>query len=143
MIKKLLLVFSLLLLAASACSDGTGGSVSGTRQSCQSIGGSITCEGGINRLSGTFTHEVETSFYNDGDTVRVDAEFTVESGQMKVSIQAPDGSLTEAEASPGTPATLSGMASVESTWEENVIPITLQALDGNVEGISFEISINK
>lgn len=143
MIKKLLMALTFVLLIASACTGGTGGSVSGTRQSCQSSAGSINCEGTINRLSGRFTHEVETTFYNDGDAAFVEARFDIEAGQMQVSITAPDGSQTTAEALPGTPAHLSGLATVTSAWEANGIPITLEALDGNVEGISFDINISQ
>ncbi len=143
MIKKMLMAVTFLLLTASACTGGTGGSVSGTRQSCQSSAGSITCQGTINRLSGRFTHEVETTFYNEGDTVLVEARFDIEAGQMLVSNTAPDGSQTTAEAMPGTSANISGLATVVSSWDANAIPITLEALDGNVEGISFDITISQ
>lgn len=141
--KKLLLILTTLLLAAIACSGGTGGSVSGTRQSCQSSGGSGTCEGGINRLSGTFTHKVETSFYRKGDAVQVEANFTVESGRMKITLEAPDGSLTTAEASPGTTITLFGLATVDGSMDDTFIPLKLEALDGDVQGISFIISFSQ
>ena len=97
MMKKkqfLLLLTTLLLLTATACSGGTGGSVSGTRQSCQSSGGSGTCEGGINKLSGTFSHKVESGFYRKGDGVQVEANFAIQSGRMKASLEAPDGTVT-------------------------------------------------
>lgn len=143
MYKKLLFVFIILVLGLSACSGGTAGSVSGSRQSCGGSGGEVTCEGGYNKLSGTYTHEAETGFFNDGDAVLVEAYFTIESGQMKVSIEAPDGSLTETEVVPGTIAVLLGLATVESFIDENTIPIKLQAVDGDVEGIVFEIYLNQ
>ena len=143
MIKKMLMALTFTLLIATACTGGTGGSVSGTRQSCQSSAGAINCQGTINRLSGRFAHEVETTFYNEGDAVLVDAEFEIESGQMQISITGPDGSQTIAEALPGAPATLSGSATVTSAWDATAIPITLEAINGNVEGISFDISINQ
>lgn len=143
MMIKMLMAVTFLLLTASACTGGTGGSVSGIRQSCQSSAGSITCQGTINRLSGRFSHEVETTFYNQGDSVMVEARFDIESGQMQVSINAPDGSQTTAEALPGTSAILSGLATVTSALDANAIPITMEAIDGNVEGISFNIRIRQ
>lgn len=141
--KRFLMMTIALMLAASACSGGTGGSVSGTRQSCQSSGGSGTCEGSINRLSGTFNHRVETGFYRKGDAVQVDANFSIESGQMKASLEAPDGSLTTIEVAPGMTGTLSGIATVDSSMDEVFIPIRLEAMNGNVEGISFMISFSQ
>lgn len=143
MIKKLLLVFAIIILFISACSGGTGGSVSGTRQSCQSSGGQIRCEGRIDKLTGTFSHEVETSFFREGEAVLVESHFTIESGQMQITIEAPDGTQSTAEALPGTPAVLIGMAAVESSFEENAVPLRLQAVDGAVEGISFMIFVSQ
>lgn len=140
---KLLIMMVMVLLATSACAGGTGGSVSGSRQSCQSKGGSTTCEGRINKLSGTYSHEVETSAFNAGDVVLVEAQFAIESGQLKVTIEVPDGSLMVVEVFPGTPAVLSGLATVESSIDENAVPLTLQSQNGAVEGVSFIISIRQ
>lgn len=139
MVKKLLLVVSLILLAFSACSGGTSGSVIGTRQSCQSSGGIVTCQGRINKLSGTYSLDLETSYFSEEDVVRLEAYFTIEKGKMKVSIDAPDGSHVEVDVAPGSEGILIGLTTVESSMEENVIPITLQAIDGDTEGIDYEI----
>ena len=141
--KKHYFVLIVLCLMLSACSGGAEGAVSGTRQSCQSVGGQIACEGRINRLSGTFTHEVETDFYRQDDAVLVEAMFSVQSGRLIISVEVPDGTLSEAEVLPGTPAVLVGLATVISSLEEQAIPIKLQAPDGVVEGIVFDIYISQ
>lgn len=143
MYKKLLFVFIILVLSLSACSGGTAGSVSGSQQSCRSSGDEVICDGRINKLSGTYDFEVETGFFNEGDAVLVDAYFIITTGSMKVSVEAPDGNLTETEVVPGEIAVLLGMATVESSIDENTIPITLQAVDGDVEGITFEIYLSQ
>lgn len=141
--RKLLIIMTLLILITSGCSGGTGGSVSGTRQSCQSVGGLISCEGGINKLNGTFSHSVAASYYRKGESVVVEALFAVESGSMAVSIDAPDGTQTRAEVEPGNPAVLKGLGTVESSLDENTVPFKLQALNGTVEGITFQILISQ
>jgi hypothetical protein len=143
MVRKLLFIFIILIMAVSACSGGTAGSVTGSRQSCRGSGDEVTCEGGFNKLSGTYTLDVETSFFTEGETVLVEAYFTVESGQMKVSIEAPDGTLEETQAVPGEIAVLFGLATAESSFDENAVPITLQAVNGDVEGIVFEIYLSQ
>ena len=72
-----------------------------------------------------------------------DARFDIEASRMQASITVPDGSQTMAESLPGTSAMLSVLATVTSSWDANAILITLQALDGNVEGITFVITINQ
>jgi hypothetical protein len=141
--KKLLLIATLLIFLLSACSAGRGGTVSGSRQSCQGLGGWISCEGGFDKLSGTFSQRVAASFYNAGDGVVVEALIAVESGRLLVSLTAPDGSQVSAEVVPGTPAVVKGLAAVESSTEENMVPLSLQALDGSVEGITYQILINQ
>ena len=143
MYKKLLLFFIILMMGLSACSGGTAGSVTGSQQSCRGGSGEVICDGRINKLSGTYNFEVETGFFNEGDAVLVEAYFISTIGSMKVSVEAPDGSLTEAEVVPGEIGVLLGLATVESSIDENTIPITLQAVDGDVEGITFEIYLSQ
>jgi hypothetical protein len=143
MVRKLLFIIIILILAVSACSGGTAGSVTGSRQSCQGGSGEVTCDGKINKLSGTYTLDLETSYFREGDAVLVEAYFTVESGQMRVSIEAPDGTLEETQAVPGEIAILFGLATAESSFDENAVPITLQAVNGDVEGIVFEIYLSQ
>lgn len=143
MYKKMLFVFIILVLGASACSGGTSGSVTGSRQSCREDGSEVTCEGGFNKLSGTYTLEVETGFFAESETVLVESYFTVESGQMRVSIEGPDGTLEETLTVPGEIAVLFGLATAESSFDENAVPITLQAVNGDVEGILFEIYLSQ
>ncbi len=137
--RRFLIIVLLLLLAVIACGGGTGGSVTGSRESCQVVSGTGTCVGSYNRLSGIYTHKIETEFYQEGDLVDIDALFSVESGRMKISFEGPDGMVVTAEVAPGSPASLSGMAVVDSFTQENFIPIKMEALNGNVEGISYTI----
>ncbi len=141
--KRFLIILITLLLAAIACSGGTGGSVSGTRQNCNTSGGTGSCDTKINKLSGTFTHKVETGFYNQGDPVFVEVDVTVQSGQMKMTIESPDGFVTSVEINPGTTNTLTGIATVDSSMDETFIPLKLEALDGDVEGIEFTIAFSQ
>jgi len=139
--KLLLVVFTIFFLTLSACSGGTGGMVTGSRQSCKSSGGTAFCEGKINKLSGTVTHEAQTSNFRDGEAVLVEALFNIESGRLRISITAPDGTVTLREAAPGAPAELIGIATVDSSMDDNVTPLTLEALDGDVQGITFSIAV--
>ena len=141
--KRLLIILTTLLLAAIACSGGTGGSVSGTQQSCNSSGGSGTCDARINKLSGTFTHKVDTGFYNQGDPVFMEVDVTVQTGQMKMTIESPDGFVTSIEVNPGTTNKLTGISTVDYSMDEKFIPLTLEALDGDVEGIEFTIAFSQ
>jgi hypothetical protein len=141
--KKLLFVSIILILVLTACSGGTSGSVSGSQQNCREGGGEVICDGRINQLSGTYNFEVETGYFNEGDPVLVEAYFITTIGSMKVSVEAPDGSLTEAEVVPGEIGVLLGLGTVESAIDENAVPITLHAVDGDVEGITFEIYLTQ
>ena len=141
--KKLLFVFTILMMGLSACSGGTSGSVTGSQQSCRGGSGEVTCDGRIKKLSGTYTLDLETSYYREGYAVQVEAYFTVESGQLQISLEAPDGTREETQAVPGEIATLFGLATAESSFDEYAVPITLQAVNGDVEGIVFEIYLSQ
>jgi hypothetical protein len=141
--KKLLVVSIILILVLSACAGGTSGSVSGSQQNCREAGGEVVCDGRINKLSGTYGFEIETGSFNEGDAVLVEAYFITTIGSMKVSVEAPDGSLTEAEVVPGEIGVLLGLGTVESGFDQNAVPITLHSADGDVEGITFEIYLSR
>jgi hypothetical protein len=141
-IRKILYLATLLLMAA-ACSGGTSGSVSGTRQSCQSSGGIGTCEGQINKLSGAFTHKVKTDFYREGDPVFVEIDITVQSGELRLTIESPDGFVSSIQVSPGTTNKLTGIATVDSFMDEVYLPLSLEALNGDAEGLDFAISFSQ
>lgn len=140
---KPIIILLALILAALACSGGTSGSTSGSRQSCQSSGDAGTCEGGYAKLSGTTTQKIELDFYKKGDPVLVEGTFSVGSGGLKVSIEAPDGTLTTAEAQPGAPAMLSGVGTVQSSFDELSLSLTLEALDETAEDIVYSISFRQ
>jgi hypothetical protein len=138
---SLLTLVIIFLLTINACSGGSSGSTMGSSQSCQSKGGLTTCTGKINKLSGVISHDAETSNFLVDEVVQVEANFAVESGRLQIALEDPDGSLSVVEATPGTPAYLSGLATVESSFDENAVSLKLQALDGDVQGINFEILI--
>lgn len=141
--KRFLLILTALLLITTACSGGTGGSVSGTRQSCRASGGTGTCEVKINKLTGTVTHRVQTDFYHEGDPVFVEIDITVQSGEMRLTIESPDEFLSSVQVSTGTNNTLTGIATVDSFMDEVYIPLTLEALNGDAEGLAFTLSYSQ
>jgi len=141
--KRFFIFIAAVMLMATACSGGTSGSVSGTSQSCQASGGTGTCEVEINKLSGTVTHRVPADFYREGDPVSVEVDITVQSGEMKLTIESPDGFLNSIEVSPGTTNKLTGIAVVDSFMDEVYIPLTLETLNGDAEGITLKISFSQ
>jgi hypothetical protein len=140
---RLLMVGLIIILAALACSNGTGGSVTGSRQSCQSVSGVGTCEGGYNKLSGTYTHKIELDAYNKGDAVAVNAVFSIQSGRLKATIEAPDGTQTTAEATPDSPLSLSGLGTIDSSFDEVFLSITLEAVNDEVRDINYTINFER
>ncbi len=133
---------AVLLLIAVACEGG--GSVSGMRGTCRSIGDSGSCDGGYNRLSGVYRQRLDLDFYQSGDAVQVDATVTVESGRVRISITAPDGTLTSAEAVSGSPASISGLGTAaRGAAGTTYLSITYEAIDGEVSGLAYAIEFGR
>lgn len=135
------MIHSLIEQARTIVPGQASGSSMGSSQSCQSKGGLTTCTGKINKLSGAISHDAAISNFRVDEIVQVEASFTVESGRLQIALEDPDGILTVAEATPFAPAYLYGLATVESAFDENAVSLKLQALDGDVQGINFEIFI--
>ncbi len=139
---KLCLLVAIVLVILVACEGG--GSVSGRRESCRSSGDSGRCEGGFNRLSGTYTQRIAADFYQQGDAVFVEATIAVEGGTLRVSVEAPDGTVAVAEASPSAPASLDGLSAVSRGMEMEVyIPLTYEALDGEATGVAYTVAYQR
>jgi hypothetical protein len=125
-----------LVFSVIGCSEGKSGSVSGKRLSCS--GNSLkggTCKGRFKKLTGTSTADIEVS-RSAIHSVNAEVTASVEEGPIRVYLVAPDGSETSVEASPGSPATVSGLARghIDEFW------IYFEALDGTASDISFEVS---
>jgi hypothetical protein len=132
----LCLITIMLVFGALGCNEGTSGSATGKRLSCSGnsqSGG--TCKGGIKKLSGTVTANIEVS-RSSIDSVDAEVTASVEEGPIRVYLVAPDGTETGAEARPGSPAGISGPARghIDEFW------VYFEALEGAASGISFEVS---
>ena len=141
--KQLFIVIAVLLLGIIACEGGTGGSVTGSQSSCEFVGNSGTCDGGFKKLSGTYDTKLSAGYYQEGDPVFIEGTVAVETGRVKITFTANDGTVTTANAAPGSPATLSGRAAVESFIDDLFIPITFEAIDKEASGISYSVTIRE
>jgi len=131
----LYLIAVALVMGALGCSEGTSGSATGKRLSCSGnsqSGG--TCKGGIKKLSGTVTADIEVS-RSSINSVGAEVTASVEEGPIRVYLIAPDGTETSAEVRPGSPAAISGPARghIDEFW------IYFEALEGTASGVSFEV----
>jgi hypothetical protein len=135
--RKLHLVAWLFVAAfiLAACTGGTSGSVIGGRENCRINGGVGFCTGKFNRLNGTYGKEVEDEFIFGGDNVDVTVAASVESGSVRISVEAPNGDVTSIDISPDSPGTLVGVAEGEFDGFE----VTFESLDGEATGIEYRI----
>ncbi len=124
----------MLILSALAC-ESTGSTV-GSHRACRSTINSDQCDGRWKRLSGTVTESIENDRISSFDTIPVESTVSVESGTVRVSWKDPDGETRSAQASPGSPATLS--ADCEGDFDE--IEVTVEALDGGATGAFYTIN---
>ncbi len=124
-----------LVLAALACGSGTSGSAIGSGESCNRTGNSGTCTGTFSKVSGTYTKQVKVDRLHVNDKVQVQVTASVESGTLRVSIKAPDGTVSSADATPGNPATVSGTAA----GANEQFPVAFEAVGGDVSGVSYTI----
>ena len=129
------LVLIVLLVAILAC-EGSSGSAVGGSQSCNRSGNTGTCAGTFSTLSGTYTKKIEAQYARTNDEVPVEISVTVEQGTVRVSVTAPDGTVASADATPGSPASLSGT----STGNNDEFPVTFEAVGGDATGVSYSIS---
>jgi len=128
------LILSLILVLA-ACEGGTSGSVLGSSSSCRQGGGGGSCEGRYRTLRGSYGEDVEIEGLSSFDAVQVDVEVSVEEGNVRVSIETPDGERPGVDAAPGQPARLLGVA----TGEMDGFEVRFEAVDGEASGISYTI----
>ena len=132
-ILALVALFVLLVLGA-ACEGGTSGSVSGTRQRYSRKSRAGECSGSFNKLSGTYSLDVENESVVSSAEVQVLA--AVEVGALRVYLKTPDGETTSVDVSAGGSATLRGTAKGE--WDG--FRVYFEAVEGSVEGVTYEIS---
>jgi hypothetical protein len=124
-----------LILILVACEGGTSGSVLGSSSSCRQGAGGGSCEGRYRTLRGSYGEDVEIEGLSSSDAVQVDVEVSVEEGNVRVSIETPDGERPSVDAAPGQPARLLGVA----TGEMDGFEVRFEAVDGEASGISYTI----
>lgn len=132
------IVFLWLLVAGvvlTACAGGTSGSIVGGRESCRINGGVGYCEGRFNRLNGIYGKDIEDDFIFGGDQVEVTVDASVESGSVRVSVEAPNGSVSSLDVTPDSPGTLVGIAEGQFDGFE----VTFEAIGGEASGIEYRI----
>jgi len=142
------LVLTVLALAALACE---GGSVLNTSLRCSGL----QCEGSMERLTGSYTFDVTSSAIGVGDAIPVTVELTSGAGRVEVSLTAPDGTTASGVASPGAPATVTGVATGMSITVDNGeldedgfsvssqaygFQIVLTALDESAEDVVYRLT---
>jgi hypothetical protein len=133
--KQIWLALAALLAAALACTSSSGSAV-GSGESCDRNGNAGTCKGSYSKLSGAYSKTVKADPVHANDAVPVDITVSVESGTVRVSAKAPDGTVASAEANPGTPATLSGNA----TGALGQFTVTFEAVGGDATGVTYTIA---
>jgi hypothetical protein len=123
-------------LACASSSSSTSGSAIGGSESCNRSGDAGTCTGSYSKISGTYTKTVKVDRIHVNDAVPVDITVAVESGTLRASAKAPDSTLAAADATPGNPATVSGMA----TGGLNQFTVTFEAVGGEAAGVTYTIA---
>jgi hypothetical protein len=129
------LLIAALILALAACEGGTSGSVIGSSESCSQRGDSGSCQGRYRTLRGSYGADIEHEGMSSFDTVQVQVEVSVESGNVNVSIETPDGERPSMTASPGAPVTLVGLAAGGMDGFE----VRLEAANGEASGVSYTV----
>lgn len=125
----------LAMMLLPACTGGTSGSIVGGRESCRINGGIGFCEGKFNRLNGTFGKDIEDDFIFGGDQVDVTVDASVESGSVRISVEAPNGNISSVDITPDSPGTLVGVAEGQFDGFE----VMFEALGGEATGIEYRI----
>ena len=132
---SLVLWITIASVALTACAGGTSGSIVGGRENCRINGGVGYCEGKFNRLNGIYGMDIEDDFIFGGDQVDVTVDATVESGTVRVSVEAPNGSVASLDVTPDSPGTLIGIAEGQFDGFE----VTFEAIGGEATGIEYRI----
>jgi hypothetical protein len=127
-----LTLIMLLLLLSVGC-GGTSGSATGGSISCSGTSGGASCTGRYSKISGTVSQDIETS--GNADSVDVEATLSVESGSVRLYVRGEDDVESSAQATPGQPASLAGVAEV--SFDE--FSVYFQALDGPATGLTYSI----
>jgi hypothetical protein len=130
------LILALTLAISVACEGGTSGSVTNSRRSCNAGWGSGSCKGTYGKLSGTYSEDIENDSISSNEAIDVQVQVSVEEGVIRVSVESPDGEEYSAQATPGNPAVLVGVA--EGAFEE--FDVRFEAVDGEARGVSWEIA---
>lgn len=130
-----MLLATTLVLVLVACEGGTSGSVIGSSSSCRHGGQGGSCEGRYRTLRGTYGQDIDVEGLSSFDEVQVEVEVAVDSGDVRVSIETPDGDRPTEDARPGQPARLLGVASGETDGFE----VRFEAVDGEASGVSYTI----
>ena len=122
-------------LVVAACTAGTSGSILSSSQSCKTGGGAGSCTGRIGKLTGTYGMDIEDEDIFSGAPVEVEITVSVEIGLVEVSVEDPDGQRYSIQVEPGDQESLLGV----STGEFDGFEITFQAIDGQAQGLSYEL----
>jgi hypothetical protein len=130
------LCFACVLIAVLACEGGTSGSVTNSSETCQSTGVRGGCEGKFGKLSGTYGKEIEDDSISSTDVIDVEARVTVESGSVNVSVKGADDQVSSAQAKPGQPATLVGVAD----GDFGSFTVTFEAVGEQATNVRYNIS---
>ncbi len=130
-----------LILLSTACSGGTSGSVSKGGENCSTSPSEGYCEGRYNKVTGTYSMRIN----QDGlpSSVNVSIQVAVESGQLNIGIETPDGEIVQASASPGTPAQFEATAVVETFMGERGFRVIFETVGESVEGVTYNINYQK
>ncbi|NPV74769.1 MAG: hypothetical protein HPY59_00180 [Anaerolineae bacterium] len=124
-----LILFTNLLLMLACGSGGTTGSVSGSSMNC----GFDACEGRFSSLKGTFSEEFEKE--TSEDNIPVSVSVSVEKGAVRFWVEDSNNNQTVGTASPGTPASIQGLAEV--SFDE--FKVYFEASEGEAAGVRFMV----
>jgi hypothetical protein len=137
MVSKLVTIFVILLVMLTACGEGVGGSVIGASEKCSYKAQEGFCEGKYNKVSGTYSKSFE---HGDlPDSVIVEAVVSVEEGLVLLSIESPNGEITQAEATPDKNALLLGIAKVEGSMDDRGFEVIFEAVGDSATGVHYDI----
>lgn len=100
------LIWVTALVATLAACGGTRGFTSSCRYS---VGGG-SCDGSYDVLGGRTLASVDDDHIVSTDALQIRTEVSVEQGRVRASFESPDGAIESAEATPGNPVVLEGVA---------------------------------
>ncbi len=98
-------------------------------------------EGEFSAAGGTYKNRFETPSSLIGYEVDVEFSIAIESGEMTVSLIAPDESRISETVTPTNPVTLSGRSIIDTDAQIYYIPVVFEvAGEGEATGISFKLT---